>query len=100
MYTYLDTDVVTDIDLGDELSTSNDDTSTLVTTNKRKFGWEGPVTVQCVKICVADTGILDIDKDLIRAWLGNGDLLVLEGTTSLFDDLGPLLLGNLRRRHC
>ena len=100
MYTYLDTNVVTNIDLADELTTSNDNTSTLVTTDERKFGWEGPVTVQCVEICVADTGVLDIDENLIGARLGDGNLLVLEWTASLLDNLGPLLLGDLGRRHC
>jgi hypothetical protein len=99
VYKYLDTNVVTNIDLADELTTSNNDTSTLVTANKRKFGWQGPVTVQCVKICVADTGVLDVDEDLVRTRLGNGDLLVLEWTASLLDDLGPLHLGDLRSRH-
>lgn len=92
--------MVTNIDLADEFTTSNDDTSTLVATNKRKLGWQGPVTVQGVKICVADTGVLDVDENLIRTRLGDGNLLVLEWTASLLDDLGPLLLGDLGRRHC
>lgn len=99
-YTYLDTNVVTNIDLADEFTTSNDDTSTLVTSNKRKLGWEGPVTVQCVEICVADTGVLDIDENLVGTRLGDGNLLVLERTASFLDDLSPLHLGNLGRRHC
>jgi hypothetical protein len=92
--------VVANIDLADEFTTSDDNTSTLVATNKRKLGWEGPVTVQCVEICVADTSVLDVDENLIRARLGNGNLLVLEWAASLLDDLSPLHLGNLGRRHC
>ena len=92
--------MVANIDLADEFTTSDDDTSTIVATNKRKLGWEGPVTVQCVEICVADTGVLDVDENLIRTRLGNGNLLVLKGTTSLLDDLSPLHLGDLGRRHC
>jgi hypothetical protein len=42
-------------------------------------------------ISVADTGELDVDEDLIGAGLSNGDLLVDRGSTSLLDDLGPLL---------
>jgi hypothetical protein len=99
MHTYLDANVVTNIDFSDEFTTSNNDTSTFVTTNKRKFGWQGPVAVQCVEICVADTGVLYVDEDFIRCRLGNGNLLVLEWTASLLDDLGPLHLGDLRSRH-
>jgi hypothetical protein len=99
MHTYLDANVVTNIDFSDEFTTSNNDTSTFVTTNKRKFGWQGPVAVQCVEICVADTGVLYVDEDFIRCRLGNGNLLVLEWTASFLDDLGPLHLGDLRSRH-
>jgi hypothetical protein len=99
MHTYLDANMVTNIDFGDEFTTSNNNTSTLVTTNQRKFGWQGPVAVQCVEVCVADTGVLDIDENLIGSRLGNGNLLVLEWTASLLDDLGPLHLGDLRSRH-
>jgi hypothetical protein len=99
VYTSLDTNVVANIDLADELTTSNNDTSTLVATNKREFGWEGPIAVQCVEICVADTSVLDVDENLVRARLGDGNLLVLEWTASLLDDLSPLHLGDLRSRH-
>jgi hypothetical protein len=99
IHTYLDADMVTNIDFSDEFTTSNNDTSTLVTTNKRKFGWQGPVAVQCVEICVADTGVLDIDENLIGSRLGDGNLLVLEWTASLLDNLSPLHLGDLRSRH-
>lgn len=44
---------------------------------------------------MADTRILDIDENLIRAWLLNGNLLVLDGTASLLDHLRPLLRGNV-----
>jgi hypothetical protein len=91
--------MVTNIDFGDELTTSNNDTSTFVTTNQRKFGWQGPVAVQCVEICVADTSVLDVDEDLIGSRLGDRNLLVLEWASSLLDNLGPLHLGDLRSRH-
>lgn len=48
---------------------------------------------------MADSGILDVDKDLVGARLRNGDLLELEFTTSLLDDLSPLLLGDFAC-HC
>jgi hypothetical protein len=96
----LDTDVVTNIDLADKLTACNNDTRTFVAANKRKLGWKGPVAVQGVEIGVTDTSVLDIDEDLIGTRLGNGDLLVLEWAASLLDDLSPLLLGDLRRRHC
>ena len=39
---------------------------------------------------MADSGVLDVDQDFIGAWLLYGDLLVLDGSTSLLDDLSPL----------
>jgi hypothetical protein len=44
-----------------------------------------------MKIRVADTRVFDVDEDLIRARLLDWDLLVLDGATSLLDDLRPLL---------
>jgi hypothetical protein len=44
---------------------------------------------------MANTGELDVDEDLIRTWLLHGNLLVIDGTTSLLDDLRPLLGGNV-----
>jgi hypothetical protein len=47
-----------------------------------------------VQIRVADTRVLNVDKNLIGAGLPYGNLLVLDGASGLFDDLRPLLLGN------
>ena len=43
---------------------------------------------------MADTGVLDVDENLIWTVLVYGNLFVLDGTTGLLDDLRPLLLGN------
>lgn len=75
----LDTDVVTELDVLDELTLGDDNTSTLVTTDQGELGGQGPVTHHGVEISVADTGVLDIDKDLGGAGLLDGDLLVLGG---------------------
>ena len=40
---------------------------------------------------MANTRVLDVDENLIRTRLLYGDLLVVDGATSLLDDLRPLL---------
>jgi hypothetical protein len=40
---------------------------------------------------VADTRVLDVDKNLIWARLLNRNSLVVDGASSLLDDLRPLL---------
>jgi hypothetical protein len=47
-----------------------------------------------VEIGMANTRELDVDENLIWAGLLYWDLLVLDGTTGLLDDLCPLLLRN------
>lgn len=44
---------------------------------------------------MADTRVLDVDENLIWARLLYGDLLVVDRTTGLLDDLRPLLLWDL-----
>lgn len=95
----LDTGVVTDLDVVDKLAASNDNTGTLVATDKGQLGVEGPVTHHGVEIGVADTGVLDIDEDLIGTGLLDGDLLVLGGSTVLLDNLRPLHGRDLRSGH-
>lgn len=97
--TDLDTDSITNLDIGDKRSGLHDITSTLVATDKRLLDGQGPVTLHGVEIGVADTGVLDIDEDLIGTGLGNVDLLVDGKLADLLDHLGHLLLGDLRGRH-
>lgn len=56
--------------------------------------YQGPVAVHSVEISVADTRVLDVDKNLIWAGLLYGNLFVVDGPTGLLDDLCPLLLWN------
>jgi hypothetical protein len=100
MDTYLDTNVVANLNFTDEFTAANDYTSTLVTTNKRHLDGKRPVAVHGVEVGVADTSELDIDENLIGAGLGNGDLLVFKLAADLFANLCPLHLGDLRSRHC
>lgn len=97
----LDTDRLTDLAdvIGDQLATGDNNPGTLVTTDKREFGGNGPVPIDRVEIGVADARVFDVDEDILRAGLGDGNLLVLERATDLVDDLSPLLGGNLLRRH-
>jgi hypothetical protein len=75
----LDTDLLADLDILDKLAASDNNTGTLVATNKGQLGVKGPVTLPGVEIGVADTGELDVDQDLIGTRLLNGNLLVLDG---------------------
>lgn len=88
----LDTGVVANLDIFDEVAYCDNNTCTLVTTDKRKLGWQWPVAVDGVQVSVADARVLDIDEDLIWTWLLDWDLLVLDWTASLLDDLRPLHL--------
>lgn len=53
-----------------------------MSTDQWKFGWDRPVTVHRMKIGVADTGELDVDKHFVWAWLSDWDLLVLDRATA------------------
>jgi hypothetical protein len=53
--------------------------------------YKRPVTVDGVQISMADTRVFDVDKNLIRTWLLDRNLLVLDGAASLLNDLRPLL---------
>jgi hypothetical protein len=95
----LDTDLLANLDILDKVAAGNDNTSTLVATDKRQLGIEGPVTLPGMEISVADTGELDVDEDLIGTGLLDGNLLVLDRTGGLLENLSPLLLGNLGSGH-
>jgi hypothetical protein len=75
----LDTDLLANLDILDKLAAGDDNTGTLVATNKGQLGVEGPVTLPGVEVSVADTGELDIDEDLIGTRLLDRNLLVLDG---------------------
>jgi hypothetical protein len=53
--------------------------------------YQRPVAVDGVQVSVAHTRELDVDENLVRSWLLDGNLLVVDGTTGLLDDLRPLL---------
>lgn len=75
----LDAGVITNLDILDELATSNDDTSTFMAADKRQFGGNGPVAQHSVKVGMAYARVLDVDENLIRPGLCHGDLLVHDG---------------------
>lgn len=83
----LDTDGLADLAVlvCDTLSTGNDVSGTFVAANERKFCWDGPVTIHSVKICVADTRVLDVHKNFTETWLGYWDLLILDRSSDLLD---------------
>lgn len=45
-------------------------------------------------LLLADSGVLDIDENLIWAGFLNRNLLVLDWATCFLDNLSPLLLGD------
>lgn len=92
----LDPSVVTNLNVGHLVALCHHNTRTLVATDKRKLGWERPVAIHCVKVCVTDTTVAYVDEDLIGTWLLNWNFLVLNRTAGLLDNLSPLLLGNGR----
>lgn len=51
--------------------------------NEGEFGGEGPVALDGVEVGVADTGVFDINEDLVRTGLLDGDLLVVESCNSV-----------------
>jgi hypothetical protein len=57
----LEANVVTDFNVFDELSSCYYDTGTFVTANKGHLRFKGPVAIDGVKVCVADSTILDVD---------------------------------------
>ena len=66
--------MVADLYVCDSLADGLDDTSTLVSED------DGESTLrilagQCVGICVADTGVVDLNADLMGPWGGNLDIL-------------------------
>lgn len=75
----LDADMLTKLDVVDELATLDDDTGTLVAADEGQLDGDGPVAHHGVEVGVADTRELDVDENLIGAGLGHGDLLVDDG---------------------
>jgi len=96
-WAYLYTSMVTNLNVVYEVSFCNNDTSTLVPADQWKLGGQRPVSVHGMKISVAHSRELDVDQDLIWAWLLHGYLLVLDWSPCLLDDLRPLLLWDFLR---
>lgn len=92
---YLDTSMVTNLDIVNKITLGNDNTCTFVATDKGKLGCKRPVAIDGVQVGVTDTGVLDVDENFVRTGLLDRDLLVLDWSTGLLNDLCPLHLGNL-----
>lgn len=92
----LDTNTVTNLKTSDTGTDLDDDTSTFVTTDQRHLGGKRPVTLKSVQIGVADTGVLDVNQDLVLTGLGDGDFLELDvlGTTVGVENGSQLLVRN------
>lgn len=92
-----DTGVIPDFDALGQLTFCNDDAGAFMAAHEWVgLEWEWPVAIQSVQVSVADTAVFDIDEDFIGARLWDWDLFVGGWSTLLFDDLGPLLVGDGR----
>lgn len=80
---YLNTSIVTDLNVLNEGSTSYNNTSTFVSTNKRQLRGQWPVAVNRVEVCVAHTGVFDVNENLVGARLLNWNLLVYNSWVEL-----------------
>ena len=56
--------MVTNLDVLDELATCYDDAGALVAADERELGCKGPVTHDGVEVCVAYSGVFDVDQNL------------------------------------
>jgi len=87
--------IVTNLKVGDILALGNNDASAFVATDKRKLGVKGPVTVVSVEVSVADTRVLDVDKNLVGRGGGDREVgLVEERSAVLLKYYGFLGLGD------
>jgi hypothetical protein len=69
--------MVARLDVGHTLADGLDDTGTLVTQDD----WEGTLRIlsgECVGVCVADTGVVDLDSELVGLGGCNLDILDAE----------------------
>jgi hypothetical protein len=80
---YLNSTIITNLDVLHEFTSGYDNTSTFVSTNQWELRCQWPVAVDGVEIGVADTRVLDVDENLIWAGLLNWDLLVDDSCGSL-----------------
>ena len=68
-----DTDTL-ECDVQKSLENAEQTNAYLVSTDEWGLGWDGPVTLGCVEICVADTGAVELDEALSgRELRGLGD---------------------------
>lgn len=93
----LDAGVFSNLDVFYQFTASYDDTGTFVAADEREFGGDRPVSIDGVEVGVADAGVFNVDEDFIGAGLGDWNLLVLDWTTGLLNDLSPLLFGDVLR---
>jgi len=79
--------MVADLDIGDALADGLDDTSTLVTQDDGE-GTLGVLARERVGVCVAHTGVVDFDPDLMGLWWSNLHVLDAKLLAGLPGDSG------------
>jgi hypothetical protein len=80
---YLNSTIITNLNVLHEFTSGYDNTSTLVSTDQWELRCQWPVAVDGMEIGVADTGVLDVYENFIWAGLLNWDLLVDDSYGSL-----------------
>lgn len=73
---YLYASIVTKLNIPNQGSKANNDTSTFVSADQRKLRRYWPIAVDSVKISVTNTGIFDVDENLVWAGLSNRNLFI------------------------
>jgi hypothetical protein len=68
--------MITNFNAIDKGSESHHDASTFMSADEGKLGRQWPISVHCVKICMANARIFYVDENLIWTWLLNWNLLV------------------------
>ncbi len=102
----LDTDALAKLDgaVGGVLANGDDFADTLVATDERRHGLDGPVTERGVQICVADTGAEHLEETFAGGevlWRLHGVVLISTGapavaTMATFCVAGRTRLGMVR----
>ena len=86
--------MITNLYIRNQLALRDDNTSAFVAADEWQLDLQRPVAVQSVQVSVTYARELDVDQDFVWARLLHGDLLVLDWTARLLEDLRPLHLGD------
>ena len=75
----LHTSIITDLNIFNERPESYYNAGPLMAANEGLLRFQWPVPVKSMQVCVADTGVLDVDKNFIWSRLLHWYFLIDEG---------------------